>query len=113
MYTKAMAAFRESYCLHLVCRHQRYAKLCVVEDQMKQSYGRPLCVLSEKILVNSGNRVTYLSPRPLCLYGLVCCERNIKKDGPNQYRLFYCCPKGNACSLFAWKPKESRVVNTS
>ena len=41
MYTKAVTAFRESGCLHPVCpAHQRYA--------MKQSYGRPFFVCSER-----------------------------------------------------------------
>ena len=49
MYTKAMATFRENGCIHPVCpAHQRYAKLCVVKDKMKQSYGRPFFVCSER-----------------------------------------------------------------
>ena len=38
MYTKAVAAFRESGCLHPVCpTHQKLAKLRMVKDKMKQS----------------------------------------------------------------------------
>ena len=49
MYAKAMATFRENGCIHPVCpAHQRYAKLCVVKDKMKQSYGRPFFVCSER-----------------------------------------------------------------
>ena len=115
MYTKAVAAFCESGCLHPVClTHQRYAKLCVVKDKMKQSYGRPFFVCSERENLCKfwqwGD--IFESPRPLCLHGLVCCERKVKKDGPNQNRQFYCCPKGDACNFFAWKQQEPRVVNT-
>ena len=94
MYTKAMATFRENGCIHPVCpAHQRYAKLCVVKDKMKHSYGRPFFVCSEREnpckFWQWGD--IFESPRPLCLHGMVCCERKVKKDGPNQNRLFYCC----------------------
>ena len=111
----AVAAFHESGCLHPVCpTHQRYAKLCVVKDKMKQSYGRPFFVCSEREnpceFWKWGD--IFESPRPLCFHGLVCCERKVKKDGPNQNRLFYCCPKVDACNFFAWKQQQPRVVNT-
>ena len=43
---------------------------------------------------------------------MMCCERKVKKDGPNQNRLFYCCPRVDPCNFFAWKQQELRVVNT-
>jgi hypothetical protein len=43
---------------------------------------------------------------------MVCCERQGKKDGPNQNRLFYCCPKEDSCVFFEWKQSEPRVINT-
>ena len=81
MYTKAVAAFRESGCLHPVCpAHQRYAKLCVVKDKMKQSYGRPFFVYSERKnpckFWQSGDIFENL--RPLCLHGLMCCKRKVR-----------------------------------
>ncbi len=99
MYTKAVAAFRESGCLHPVCpTHQKLAKLRMVEDKMKQSYGRPFFVCAEREnqckFWQWGD--VYERPRPLCQHGMVCCERKVKKDGPNQNRLFYCCPKEDA-----------------
>ena len=49
MYTKAVAAFRDSGCLHLVCpAHQTYTKLCVVKERRKQSYERLFLVCSER-----------------------------------------------------------------
>ena len=115
MYAKAMATFRENGCIHPVCpAHQRYAKLCVVKDKMKQSYGRPFFVCSEREnpckFWEWGD--IFESPRPLCLHGMVCCERKVKKDGPNQNCLFYCCPRDDPCNFFAWKQQEPRVVNT-
>ena len=44
-----MVAFHESGCLHPVYpAHQRYDKLCIVKDKMKQSYGRTFFVCSEQ-----------------------------------------------------------------
>ena len=84
-----MATFRESGCIHPVCpTHQRYAKLCVVKDKMKQSYGRPFFMCSER-----ENPCKFWQWgdifENLCLHGMVCRERKVKKDGPNQNRLFY------------------------
>ena len=84
MYTKAMATFRENGCIHPVCpAHQRCAKRCVVKDKMKQSYGRPFFVCSEREnpckFWQWGD--IFESPRPLCLHDMVCCERKVKKDG--------------------------------
>ncbi len=43
---------------------------------------------------------------------MVCCERKVKKDGPNQNRLFYCCPKEDACGFFEWKQQGTRAIKT-
>ncbi len=115
MYTKAVAAFRESGCLHPVCpTHQKLAKLRMVKDKMKQSYGRPFFVYAEREnqckFWQWGD--VYECPRPLCQHGMVCCERKVKKDGPNQNRLFYCCPKEDACGFFEWKQQGTRVIKT-
>ncbi len=115
MYTEAVAAFRESGCLHPVCpTHQKLAKLRMVEDKMKQSYGRPFFVCAEREnqckFWQWGD--VYECPRPLCQHGMVCCERKVKKDGPNQNRLFYCCPKEDACGFFEWKQQGTRAIKT-
>ena len=48
------------------------------------------------------------SPKPICRNGLTSHVRKVKKDGPNQDRLFYCCPndKENSSGFFEWKPEE-------
>jgi hypothetical protein len=44
---------------------------------------------------------------------MVCCERKVKKDGPNQNRLFYCCPKEVlAVSSNGSHKQDPRVINT-
>ncbi|CAB4017009.1 endonuclease 8-like 3 [Paramuricea clavata] len=115
MYTRAVAAFRASGSIHPVCpTHQKYAKLCVVKDTMKDNYGRPFFVCSERKnpckFWQWGD--VFEGPRPLCQHGMVCCERKVKKDGPNQNRLFYCCPKDDSCGFFEWKQQGPRVTNT-
>ena len=63
MYTKAVAAFRESGCLHPVCpTHQRCQAV----------YAYSSCVLSEKILVNFRNGVIYLKVQDRCAYTVWC-----------------------------------------
>ena len=115
MYMKALATFCKSGCLHPVCpAHQRYAKLRVVKKKMKQSYGRPFFVCSEGENLFKFWQCSdiFESPRPLCLHGMVYCERKVKKDGPNQIRLFYYCPTVDSCNFFAGKRQEPHVVNT-
>jgi hypothetical protein len=49
MYTRAVAAFRGSGSIHPVClTHQKFARLCVVKDTMKDNYGQPFLVCSER-----------------------------------------------------------------
>jgi hypothetical protein len=115
MYTRAVAAFRASVSIHPVCpTHLKFAKLCVVKDTMKDNYGRPFFVCSERKNPCKfwpwGD--VFEGLRPLCQHGIVCCERKVNKDGPNQNRLFYCCPKEDSCGFFEWKPQEPRVINT-
>ena len=90
-YTKVTAAFHESGCLHPVYpAHQRYAKLCIVKDKMKQSYGRTFFVCSEqeKILLNFGNGVIYLKVQDLCAY-TVWCVLNEKSRMMVRIRIVY------------------------
>ena len=106
MYTRAVAAFRASGSIHPVCpTHQKFAKLCVVKDTMKDNYERPFFVCSERKnpckFWQWGD--VFEGPRPVCQHGMVCCERKVKKDGQNQNRLFYCCPKEDSCGFFEWK----------
>ena len=115
MYTRAVAAFRGSGSIHPVCpTHQKFARLYAVKNTMKDNYERPFFVCCER--KNSckfwqwGD--VFGGLRPLCQHGMVCCERKVKKDGPNKKRLFYCCPKEDSCGFFEWKPQDPRVINT-
>ena len=86
----------------------------MVKDKMKQSYGRPFFVCAEREnqckFWQWGD--VYRCPRPLYQHGMVSCERKVKKDGPSQNRLFYCCPIQDACGFFEWKQQGTRAIKT-
>lgn len=86
----------------------------MVKDKMKQSYGRPFFVCSDREnpckFWQWGD--VFESPRPVCQHGMVCGVRKVKKDGPNQNRLFYCCPKEDACGFFEWKQQGPCAIKT-
>jgi hypothetical protein len=88
LYMRAVAAFRASGSIHPVClTHQKFAKLCVVKDTMKDNYGRSFFVCSERKnpcrFWQWGD--VFEGPRPLCQHGMVCCERKVKKDGYQRF----------------------------
>lgn len=87
----------------------------MVKDKMKQSYGRPFFVCSDREnpckFWQWGD--VFERPRPVCQHGMVCGVRKVKKDGPNQNRLFYCCPKEeDACGFFEWKQQGPCAIKT-
>jgi hypothetical protein len=43
---------------------------------------------------------------------MVCTVRKVKKEGPTQNRLFYCCPQIDSCGFFECKEIEPRVTKT-
>jgi hypothetical protein len=43
---------------------------------------------------------------------MVCTVRKVKKEGPTQNQLFYCCPQIDNCGFFEWKEIEPRVTKT-
>lgn len=38
---------------------------------------------------------------------------SVKKDGPNKGRIFYACPKSNACKFFQWADDVNRQAEQS
>ena len=80
---------------------RRYAKMKVVTDREKESYGRPFFVCSKK-----DDPCSYFAwgdkriiPRPVCKHGKLC---NLEKN--DQCRYFFCCPepKEKDCNFFIW-----------
>ena len=83
-----------------------YAKICVVKDPQKKSYGRPFFKCSKK-----NDRCNYFEwgdetiiEKPLCVHGKRCNMWKVKKEGPNHGRTFFTCPerKGKQCKSFSW-----------
>ena len=82
-----------------------FAKIYVVKDPMKESYGRPFFTCSKK-----DNRCEYFEwgdetiiQKPLCKHGKRCRVWKVKKEGPNQGRSFAKCPqREERCNFFEW-----------
>ena len=111
MFGKAVASFHNSKCIHPTCyTHGKLAQMRMVKDKMKESYGRPYFVCSDRINPCSFWQWAdvFEGIKPFCRHDLVCRTSKVKKEGPNQGRLFYSCPndRENSCGFFEWKQKE-------
>ena len=114
MFGKAVTAYRKSGCVHPRCYgHGHLAKMRMVKDKNNQNYGRPFFVCSERSNPCSfwkwGD--VFEGIKPFCRHDLTCRTKKVKKEGPNQDRLFYCCPhpRESAYDFFAWKPDENAL----
>ena len=89
--------------------HKKLAKMRVVKDIFKLSFGRPCFVCSDKEKPCSfwqwGDVI-----RPQCYHGMQCSTRKVKKEGANKGRLFYACSKGKdqSCGYFEWRDTERK-----
>ena len=107
-FENAIAMWRNSNSLQPRCHdHKKLAKMRVVKDISKPSFGRPFFVCSDKEKPCSfwqwGDVI-----RPLCYHGEHCSTRKVKKEGINYGRLFYVCSKGKeeSCGYFEWRDTE-------
>ncbi len=90
--------------------HQKPAKMRIVKDLMKASYGRPFFVCSDKVNPCSfwvWGDVKVIA-KPECRHGYLCAIRKVKKEGLNKDRKFFCCLNNqlNSCRFFEWVPDE-------
>ena len=85
---------------------RNFAKMKVVTDTENESFGRPYFVCSKR-----KERCNYFAwgdeyivKRPLCKHGKPCEFHTVKKECPNYYRSFLCCPrpKNEDCKFFVW-----------
>ena len=111
LFEKGIAAWKSTKQPHPSCDgHRKLAKMRVVKDLMKPSYGRPFFVCSESAqpcrFWQWGD--VEFQKKPECRHGLTCKVRKVKKDGFNKDRKFFCCPldKENSCKYFEWLPDE-------
>ena len=111
LYEKAIAAWKCTNQPHPVCGgHNKLAKMRVVKDMMKESYGRPFFVCSERNSPCTFWQWGDVQPltRPMCRHGFSCAVRKVKKDGVNKGRVFFSCRNGkeDSCGYFEWAPEE-------
>ena len=87
---------------------RQYAKMKVVTDRKKESYGRPFFVCPTR---KQNQRCNYFAwgdqaifERPLCKHGKPSRLLTVKKEGPNKDRKFFACDeqKENRCGFFEW-----------
>ena len=85
---------------------RNYAKMKVVTDMEKESFGRPFFVCSKR-----KERCNYFAwgdkiivERPLCEHGNPSQLLTVKKEGPNKDRKFFGCAeqKENRCDFLEW-----------
>ena len=85
---------------------RNYARLEVVKDITKTSFGRPFFKCSKYIdgcdYFEWGDE--YIIPKPICKHGKPCKIRKVKKEGSNEGRNFLCCPepREKSCKFFKW-----------
>ena len=85
---------------------RRYAKMKVVTDMKKKSFGRPFFVCSKKH--DPCNYFAWgdqtIAETPLCKHGNPSQLVRVKKEGPNKDRLFFSCmeKRGDQCKFFKW-----------
>ena len=111
MYEKAITAWRCTEQPHPWChKHGKLARMCVVKDLMKESYGRPFFVCGEKTKPYPFWMWGGVQPiaKPESRHGLPCFIRKVKKEGLNKDRLFFCCQndKESTCRFFEWAHDE-------
>ena len=104
----AISRWRKSNIRQPRCHgHEKLAKMQVVKDILKPSFGRPFLVCP-----NKENPCSFWQwgdeERPNCYHDLPCYIRKVKKDGKNKGRLFYTCSKGKdvTCNYFKWYEKK-------
>ena len=86
---------------------RQYAKMNVVTDMEKESFGRPFFVCSKRHdpcnYFAWGDQIIIESP--LCKHGNPSRLFRVKKEGPNKNRCFFTCSEKNQamkCKFFKW-----------
>ena len=85
---------------------RNYAKMKVVTKKGDSSVSRPFFVCSKEDgpcnYFAWGDE--YIVKKPLCKHGKPCEFHTVKKEGPNYYRSFFCCPrpKNEDCKFSVW-----------
>ena len=90
---------------------RRHARLKVVKDTSKASFGRPFFVCPKEKnpchYFEWGDKI--IKEKPLCKHGTPCIVQKVKKAGKNKGRFFLCCGEGreNDCKFFEWSNRSN------
>ena len=110
LYDKAIQKFlatkqtRPTCCAIGTSEERRHARIRVVRDVSKASFGRPFFTCSKEKdkcrYFEWGDEI--IVPKPLCMHGKPCTVQKVKKESPNQGRSFLCCaePIKESCNFF-------------
>ena len=117
LYTEAVQTFFKTGQPRPVCcgikdsDERRHARLKVVKDTSKASFGRPFFVCPKEKnpchYFEWGDKI--IEEKPLCKHGTPCIVRKVKKAGKNKGRFFLCCGEGREddCKFFEWSNRSN------
>ena len=117
LYTEAVQTFLKTDQPRPVCcgikdsDERRHARLKVVKDTSKASFGRPFFVCPKEKnpchYFEWGDKI--IEEKPLCKHGTPCIVRKVKKAGKNKGRFFLCCGEGREddCKFFEWSNRSN------
>ena len=112
LYGEAVQTFLKTGQQRPVCcaiensNERHYARLGVVKDTSKTSYGRPFFVCPKDQdpchYFEWGDKI--IEEKPICKHGKPCIVRKVKKAGKNKGRSFLCCGEEceDDCHFFEW-----------
>ena len=113
LFENAIIAYHKTGQPQPKCCGENLAKLRVVKDMMKESYGHPFFVCSK-----DANKCEYFEwadeiilPKPRCYHNEVCRRWTVKKEGSNKGKRFFCCAKeqnDGKCKFFQWTAEEEK-----
>ncbi|CAB4007255.1 endonuclease 8-like 3 isoform X1 [Paramuricea clavata] len=98
LFQTALAAWRATGLTQPICEsHRKPAKFRVVKDMLKKSYGQPYFTCQSRE-----------NPCSLwfCYHNKPCAVKQVKKQGPNTGKKFFCCCNENRCDYFEWCSEE-------
>ncbi len=111
LFENAIIAYHKTGQPQPKCCGNNLAKLRVVKDMLKQSYGHPYFACSK-----DASRCDYFEwadeiilPKPPCYHNEACKSLAVTKEGPNEGKIFFCCPRkqnDGRCKFFQWAIRE-------
>ena len=104
LYERAVASWESTAPVDLPkCpTHLMNAKMIVVKDLTKETYGRPYFVFANKSMPCAFWMWGDVQPNPPCHHGYPSKQRKVHKEGSNKGHSFLNCPISPQCQYFKW-----------